>query len=347
MPKIELVFLKEKTAKRRKCFWISQKLEDAIKDRLAKKEQTIIYLNRRGYSFFVQCKQCGFIFQCPNCSVSLTLHSSFNEGSFLRCHYCDFRKPLPENCSECKANKKEFLTKGIGTQQAVELIQELFPQAKIARADLDSTVKKKLWQQTLQDFKKGEIDILVGTQTITKGYHFPKVTLVGILWADLNLHLPFFNSAETTLQKIIQVAGRAGRQSNDSLVVVQAIHDHYIFNFLNEQNYLDFCKEEMEFREQTKYPPFGRLIQVEFKGSDAKLLEKESMEFTDLLKKINEGLKLEIQILGPSRPVVYKVKRTEVRQIFLKTDSFAKISLLFKNVNFDDFKSSMYIVPTP
>jgi primosomal protein N' (replication factor Y) (superfamily II helicase) len=345
-PKIELVFLNEKTAKRRRSFWISDQLEKAIKERLLKKEQAIIYINRRGYSFFVQCKSCGFIFECKNCSVSMTLHNDSNQD-LLRCHYCDYQKLLPESCPQCKAASKEFLTKGIGTQQVVQLLQNIFPDAKIERADLDSTVKKKQWQKTLEGFKNGEIDILVGTQTITKGYHFPKVTLVGILWADLNLHFPIFNSAETTLQKIIQVAGRAGRQSQNSLVIVQTMQDHYIFNYLNEQNYLDFCTQEMEFREQTKYPPFGRLIQIELKNSDVKALEKDSVNIVNFLRQINEAQNLGIQILGPSKPVIHKIKRTEARQIFLKTDSFAKAHELLQNIDFGKFKSSIFIVPTP
>jgi len=207
LPTIKTVLLKEDKNKR-KQFWISNELKQAITDRLAKKEQTIIFLNRRGYSFFVQCRACNFIPECPSCSVSLTLHNT----NTLNCHYCEYSIPLPEKCITCKKDK--FLKKGVGTQQIVSILEEMFINAKIARADLDTTTQKKQWQQIMIDFGNGDINILVGTQTITKGYHFPHVTLVGIIWADLNLHFPIFNAAETTLQQIIQVAGRAGRQSD-------------------------------------------------------------------------------------------------------------------------------------
>ncbi len=345
-PKIQLVFLNDREKKRRKSFWISKELENAIREKLYKKEQVIIYLNRRGYSFFVQCKKCGFIFQCPNCSVSLTLHKTDQNLQILRCHYCDYHRVMADFCPECKASSKELLKKGIGTQQAVSILQNIFPQAKIERADLDSTSKKRTWQKTVERFEKGEIDILVGTQTITKGYHFPKVTLVGILWADLNLHFPVFNAAETALQKIIQVAGRAGRQSDSSKVIVQAMQDHYIFNHLNEKDYLKFCEKEMEFRQATSYPPFGRLVQIELKNTDAQVLEKEAEILCDKLHKINKTQNLGIKILGPSRPIVYRVQKTEFQHIFLKTNSFLKVYKLLEVLDFNSLESSVFIVPT-
>jgi len=180
-PKIKIVKLNDPTKKRKSNFWITGELETAIKTTLLKKEQVIIYLNRRGYSFFVQCKKCGFIFECPNCSVSLTLHNKGTNQQILRCHYCDYKQNFLNSCTECKAPGKDLLKKGVGTQQVVTILKNLFPLAKIERADLDSTSKKRAWQETVEKFEKGEIDILVGTQTITKGYHFPKVTLVGIL----------------------------------------------------------------------------------------------------------------------------------------------------------------------
>jgi len=243
-PKIRTVFLN--TKKFRKNFWISKELEDAIREKIASKEQVIIFLNRRGFSFFVQCKNCSFIFQCQNCSVSLTLH----KDKRLTCHYCQYAIFQPERCPECKKHEKQFIKKGIGTQQVVTIIEELFPAAKIARADLDTTIRKKLWSQTIHDFEQGNIDILVGTQTITKGFHFPNVTLVGILWADLNLHFPIFNATETTLQQLIQVAGRAGRQHNESEVIVQTMSNHPVFNYLNETDYLKFYSSEIEKKEK-------------------------------------------------------------------------------------------------
>ena len=192
-PEVKKVLLTEQD-RRRKYFWVSKELEQAVAQTLARKEQVIIYINRRGFSFFVQCKLCGFIFQCPHCSVSLTLHMTTRPGqekkSQLCCHYCEYKLPSPKSCISCKAGSAHLLKKGIGTQQVVEIFQELFSYARIARADLDSTSKKKTWHKTVEQFEQGELDILIGTKSVTKGYHFPQVTLVGILWADLNLHFP-------------------------------------------------------------------------------------------------------------------------------------------------------------
>jgi len=349
-PKITQVSLNFKNQKRRKNFWVSNELQDAIKQRLEKKEQIIIYINRRGFSFFVQCKRCGFIFQCPNCSVSLTLHTKktpqnkiYNE---LMCHYCDYKIIYPTHCPECKTEEKNLLKKGIGTQQAVKILNELFPQAKIERADLDTTSKKRLWQNTVEAFEKGEIDILVGTQAITKGYHFPNVTLVGILWADLNLHFPVFNATETTLQKLIQVAGRTGRGEKESTVIVQTMQDHEIFNFLDEKKYLQFCDGELQIRNSINYPPFVRLIQVELKNTDSNKLDIDAEKLVSLLHETNKKQNLNLQVLGPSRPIVYKIQKTESRQIFIKSKTFKQINLLFKEINIENFDSSIFIVPT-
>src|SRR5690606_24005183 len=161
--------------------------------------------------------------------------------------------------------------------------EKIFPQARIGRADLDTTVNKKKWTQTLADFEAGALDILVGTQTITKGYHFPRVTLVGILWADSNVNIPMYNAAEVTLQQLIQVAGRAGRQSKDSRVIVQTLIDHPLFSYLNEQNYRDFYEYEIEKRALVGYPPCTRLAEIELKHTDEAATIKESEQFCHAL----------------------------------------------------------------
>ncbi|MBV8661172.1 MAG: primosomal protein N', partial [Candidatus Dependentiae bacterium] len=266
-PSVEVVALSDK--KERKNFWISAELYSAIAQQLLKKEQTIIFINRRGFSFFVQCVACSFIFSCSNCSVSLTLH----EDGRLICHYCNFTLMTHEICPDCKG--KDFLRKGIGTQQVVTILQKLFPRAVIQRADLDTTSKKKAWQQTVQDFYDKKIDILVGTQSITKGYHFPHVTLVGILWADVNLHFPIYNAAETTLQQLIQVAGRAGRQSSNSKVIVQTMTPHAVFNFICEIDYLKFYTSEIAKRQEVGYPPTKHIAEIEIRCEDQRIVEKD------------------------------------------------------------------------
>jgi len=381
-PKLQKVILTDQRHYHRRFFWISKQLEDALKQCLARKEQAIIYLNRRGFSFFVQCKTCGFIFQCPSCSVSLTLHMTVptdNHGSrrrplpfvvrseqsehlesmngggassprtdcsmqFLRCHYCDYQRQLPPACPTCNAGPKELLKKGIGTQQIVQMLQELFPQARIARADLDTTSKKRTWHETVESFERGDIDILIGTQTITKGYHFPKVTLIGIIWADINLHYPAYNASEIALQQIIQVAGRAGRCNDQSSVVVQMMHNHPIFNYCDEQKYLTFCEQELEMRNEVGYPPFMRLVCIELKHQQASIVQSDAQHLFNHLDEQNKTLNLGITLLGPSLPVVYKIQNAEMRHIFLKTPSYAHIHALLKNLDHNAYTSNVFIV---
>ena len=331
---------------RRRNFWITKKLEMAIADRLEKKEQSIIFLNRRGYSFFVQCKKCGFTFECPNCSVSLTVHRTQGPAS-LHCHYCNYTQPEPKQCPECCAPEKEFLKRGIGTQQIVSILQQLFPEAHIARADLDTTKKKQLWHETVEQFEKQEIDILVGTQTITKGYHFPHVTLVGIIWADLDLHFPVFNANETCIQQLIQVAGRAGRDSKASTVIVQTMQEHPLFDYLNEQDYLTFCQTEHAFRQETLYPPCARLVQIELKNTNPVEIEQDAQTLYAQLQHLNTQKNLALTLLGPARPTIYRVQKTEMRHIFLKASTFGPIFHALKSIDFDQYKSSIFIVPTP
>lgn len=353
-PEVQKVILTEPTARRRNVFWISRELEQAVRECLARKEQAIIYLNRRGYSFFVQCKSCGYIFECPHCSVSLTLHVLNNRRikkqentepvSLLRCHYCDYNKPLPPTCTGCKADEKQFLKKGIGTQQLVQIFKDVFPGAIIERADLDSTSKKRSWQNTVELFEQGKIDILIGTQTITKGYNFPSVTLVGILWADLNLHFPVYSASETTLQQIIQVAGRAGRYRPQSKVIVQVMHDHPVFNFINEERYLDFCKEELEIRKEIGYPPFGRIVYVELKSKYADSIQHDAERMCEQLQRLNETKNLQVTILGPSFPVVYKIQNYEMRHIVLRSANFAPIHQLLSMLDTTQVSSEVYFI---
>lgn len=337
-PTIRKVLLTER-GKRRKNFWLSKELEEAIRQTLARKEQVIMYINRRGHSFFVQCKLCGFIFHCPHCSVSLTYHIK-NSTEQLLCHYCDYSTGLVSRCPDCKSDK-EFMKKGIGTQQGVSLLESVFPTARIARADLDSTSKKKGWRQTVEAFERGDIDILVGTQTITKGYHFPNVTLVGILWADLNLHFPMYDATEVTLQQLIQVAGRAGRQRPGSQVVVQALQDHYAFDFIDETTYLDFCKQELEVRMLAGYPPVARLACIEMRSADADLIEREIQVLYQELLATVQGQEVDVEIKRPSMPAVYRVNKVEVRHIMLKAKRFADLGRVCDSIQENRYKSEI------
>lgn len=284
LPNLQIVELAK--SRKRPNFWISYELQEAIKDRLLKKEQIIIFINRRGYSFFVQCKNCGFVVQCKNCSISLTLH----ENDILKCHYCGNCEKLSDSCKNCKSSDNPFIKKGVGTQQAVSILKSIFPNASIERADMDATIKKEKWKQTIKNFEDGKIDILVGTQTLTKGYHFPNVTLVGVLWADLNLSFPSYNSSENCLQQLIQVAGRAGRGTKDSLVIVQIMNQIKLYEFLDEINYLKFYKHELKNRKLIGYPPYIRFAEIEIKNSNEEILQKDSdFIFEHLIEKISKS----------------------------------------------------------
>ncbi|HBY05839.1 MAG: Primosome assembly protein PriA [candidate division TM6 bacterium GW2011_GWE2_42_60] len=343
-PKVEHILLKNDD--KRASFWLSKELEKAIENRLEKREQSIIFLNRRGFSFFIQCADCGHIFQCHSCSVSLTLHFSQTQEASLRCHYCGHQEPEPQKCPQCGPRSK-LLKKGIGTQQVVSLLQKRFPHARIARADMDTTVDRKEWESTLTQFTQREIDIMVGTQTITKGYHFPHVTLVGILWGDINLSIPFFNAAEVALQQLIQVAGRAGRQSAESLVIVQTLTKHPIFTFINEQDYLSFCEYEKNFREKLNYPPFVRFAEIELRNTDEAVLMRDAQACSLLLRNLIAQEINSLVILGPAEPPVYKVKNIFIRKIYLKSSSFALIHKAYQELKKQKLDSNMFYTPNP
>lgn len=339
-PRIEKAFLTERDQRRN--FWVSKKLERALQKILAQKEQAIIFLNRRGFSFFVQCKACSFVFGCTNCSVSLTLH----EGDILSCHYCGKDERLAERCPSC-ADNTQFLKKGIGTQQLVAILKKLFPQARIERADLDTTVKKESWQETVVAFERGDIDILVGTQSITKGFHFPKVTLVGIIWADLSMNMPFFNASEATLQQLIQVAGRAGRQRNDSVVIVQAMADHDLLQYVQEKEYAHFFEYELLNRKELGYPPYKRLVEIELKHHQEAVVDREAHLFVQALYRY-KGADDAYTILGPAKPPVFRIKNIETRKIYIKHSSIKKIiDLYLLVIGKNKFTSSVFFTPSP
>lgn len=344
MPKVERVSLT--TREKRTCFWITNRLAALIEDRLRKQEQAILYINRRGYSFFIQCKNCAHIMQCPDCSVSLTLHQDEEQGGSLRCHYCAYHEIVPARCVSCNAPGSELLKKGIGTQLIVETLKKMFPAARVARADMDTTSQKKNWHKTVEAMQQGELDILVGTQSITKGYHFPKVTLVGVIWADLSLSIPLFNTAETTLQQLIQVAGRAGRASHESTVVVQYMHEHPIFGMLNEIDYEKFYEAELEARKAAWYPPWSRFVQLELKHQDAEILDADANFMVEHLYALAEQWGLKVQILGPAKPMVYKIKNIETRHICLKSAAFSEIYKLLDEVFKKAYESSISVMPT-
>ncbi len=335
-PKVDIVTLPED--EKRPSFWISSLLQKAIEERLQNKEQVIIYINRRGYSFFIQCKDCSYIINCPACSVSLTLH----ENTLLRCHYCPYEQQAPANCPQCKASEKSLLKKGVGTQQLVSILQKLFPEARTARADLDTTVNKKRWQDTLHKMLNQEIDILVGTQTITKGYHFPRVTLVGVIWADIQLSIPSYKAVEQTLQQLIQVSGRAGRESSNGRVIIQTMMNYPFYDFIDEVNYPKLYEYEAEHRSIVMYPPWIRFAELEIRNEDDALLNKEAHLIAQEIISLSQN---NVIVLGPTLPPVHKINHMHIRKIYLKSSSLRTIRGIYDVICSKKWKSSIYFNP--
>jgi len=251
----------------------SEQLKEAITQRLERGEQTILFLNRRGYSTALECTQCGYVANCPNCSLSLTYHRPEQK---LRCHLCGHLEPVPTVCPNEKCRNPQIRYTGLGTQKVEEVLGKLFPQARVRRMDADVMKRKEDYRKVLGDFRAGKIDILLGTQMIAKGLHFPNVTLVGIIFADMALHQPDFRAGERTFQLLTQVSGRAGRGDVEGEVFVQAFTPfHPAIQYARRHDFVGFYEQEMEFREQLKYPPVARVALLTLKGRN-----EEKVKFT-------------------------------------------------------------------
>lgn len=286
-------------------------LLEAIQDRLAKKEQVVLMLNRRGYSSFVMCRECGTVDTCPNCDISLTLHM---DTKTMNCHYCGFSKDIPQVCPNCKSHSIRYY--GTGTQKAYDELTELFPQARILRMDVDTTRKKGSHQTLLEQFGKGEADILLGTQMIAKGLDFPNVTLVGVLNADTALNLPDFRSSERTFQLLTQVAGRAGRAEKAGQVLIQSYNpQHYAIRFAKDQDYEGFYAYEMGIRRQLGYPPYYFTIGITLSHKKEEEVVKRAYEVMNILR---SGLSETSNILGPTPKPIARTHNLYHYQILIK-----------------------------
>ena len=286
-------------------------LLDAIQDRLAKKEQVVLMLNRRGYSSFVMCRECGTVDTCPNCDISLTLHM---DTKTMNCHYCGFSKDIPHVCPNCKSSSIRYY--GTGTQKAYDELAELFPQARILRMDVDTTRKKGSHQALLDQFGRGEADILLGTQMIAKGLDFPNVTLVGVLNADTALNLPDFRSSERTFQLLTQVAGRAGRAEKAGQVLIQSYNpQHYAIRFAKDQDYEGFYTYEMGIRRQLGYPPYYFTIGITLSHKKEEEVVKRAYEVMNILR---SGLSENSNILGPTPKPIARTHNLYHYQILIK-----------------------------
>lgn len=277
----------------------SIKLQELLSDRLAKGQQTMLFLNRRGYAGFISCRECGEVIKCPHCDVSLSEH----KGGKLVCHYCGYETPNVKQCPSC--GSKYVSGFRAGTQQIEEKLKEMYPQARVLRMDADTTKKKDSYEEILSSFANGEADILVGTQMIVKGHDFPNVTLVGILAADMSLSVGDYRAGERTFQLLTQAAGRAGRGDKPGEVVIQTYQpEHYSVVHAAGQDYESFYEEEIVYRELSGYPPAGHMMAVQILAE----IESSGQMLAEDLKKMAQGLGKKAQIIGPAPAFVGKIK---------------------------------------
>jgi primosomal protein N' (replication factor Y) len=282
----------------------SESLDAAIVATLARKEQAILLLNRRGYAAFLQCPDCGEVWQCPHCSISLTVHQA---PPGLRCHYCGHEEPLPLTCRTC-ANPVQQM-RGVGTQQLERMLADRYPQARIARMDLDTTSTKWSHQRILESVEAGEIDLLIGTQMIAKGLDFPNVTLVGVVDADTGLYLPDFRSAERTFQLLAQVAGRAGRGPKGGRVLVQTRHPtHHALVWAREHDTEGFLRQERRDREEVPYPPATSLVNLLLTGPHEREVGQRAAAVADWCSALVARYGLPVGVLGPAPCPLVRIK---------------------------------------
>jgi primosomal protein N' (replication factor Y) len=298
--------------------YISNTLFKAVARRLKEKEQVILFLNRRGYAPFVSCENCGFTFKCRNCDITLTYHR--NEKR-LRCHYCGYTEELRDTCSECGDERISYA--GFGTEKVEKVLNDYFPGAVVVRMDADSVKRRSSISQILSAFAKKQIDILVGTQMVTKGLHFPDVTLVGVLNADIPLNFPDFRAAERTFNLITQVSGRAGRSAKGGEVVIQTYNPaHYAIQTAKNQDYGEFFVREMRYRENLVYPPFCRIVRLVFRGPDSKQLFEQAYKAVSF---IQEKTKDYIALLGPAYCPLSRIKNNYRVHVIVKLTKMAEM----------------------
>lgn len=305
---------------------LSDPLRNALQSTLREEMQAILFLNRRGFSPCVICKSCGHVFKCINCDVSLTYHQSQES---LRCHHCDYSIRMPESCPEC--GHQGISRKGTGTEKLAEHIRELFPRATIARLDRDTSGGKRL-QKTIKAFRRGDIDILVGTQMVTKGHDFPSVVTVGVVMADLSLNFPDFRSSERTFQLLTQVAGRAGRGEDPGHVYTQTYNpQHFSLTTAREHDYDEFAQRELQLREELGYPPHGHLIALKFEAKSEGRCMQAARDYASSARRVlrqDPELSKYVFMLGPAMAPLARLKGKSRWQILLKSRSRTRLRKL-------------------
>lgn len=310
LPVVQVIDMREELHHGNRSMF-STTLSNAIQERLDRKEQMVLFLNRRGYSSFVLCRDCGTVIQCKNCDISMTYHRSTET---LKCHYCGYEEPVPTECPECHSEHIRFF--GTGTQKIEAEIHKVFPEARVLRMDVDTTRQKGAHERILDDFGAEKADILLGTQMIAKGLDFPKITLVGVLSADTSLNLPDFRAAERTFQLLTQVSGRAGRHELSGEVIIQTYTpEHYAIQLSKEQHYEPFYDQEMMMRHKFAYPPFFYVVLIQVSHEDAMIAAEYAGKVMDWLK-----LKLSPQVglIGPTAASISRIQNRYRYQCLIK-----------------------------
>lgn len=311
----------------------SRELFIAIQERLKRKEQIILFLNRRGFSTFVSCRSCGYVFKCDECDISMTYH----KNGLLICHYCGKTKREPRECPKCHSKYVKFF--GAGTQRVEEEVKKYFNNVQILRMDVDTTRDKHSYERIYNTFKNGEADILIGTQMVSKGLDFKNVTLVGILAADMSINIPDYRAAERTFQIITQVAGRAGRGDKQGEVLIQTYTpQHYSLQYAVNYDYEGFYEKEFTVRAMMKYPPFGKLLLINGTSKKEELLKNFMHKITMMIKPLVESC-LDIEILGPIPCMISKVKENYRWQIVIKGEFDSYFSKNIKEILYDENKN--------
>ena len=330
LPNVQIVDLRQELANGNRTM-ISFKLHKLIEENLKNKKQTILFLNRRGFSTFIMCRDCGYVAKCKNCNISLTYHKK--EGK-LKCHYCGYEEPLITICPNCGSKKIRHF--GSGTQKIELEINKMFPKASTIRMDIDTVTKKNSHEEILRKFNEEKIDILIGTQMIVKGHHFPDVTLVGVVSADGSLNIDDYRASERTFDLLVQVAGRAGREHLPGNVIIQTYNpDNYSVQYAKKQNYEEFYNVEIKLRKQLRYPPFCDIIMFGISGEQEKIVFKTANElFTNLDKKIKEE-NIFANLLKPLPAPIDRIKNRFRWRIIMKTNISDKLIEIINECLYD------------
>ena len=293
---------------------ISKRLQEEIQKNIENKQQTILFLNRRGYSTFIMCRDCGYTIKCKNCNITMTYHLKQNK---LKCHYCGYEEEVVTICPECHSDKIRYF--GTGTQKLEQEINKIFPGASTIRMDIDTVTKKNSHEEILNKFKNENIDILIGTQMVVKGHHFPKVSLVGVIAADSSLNIEDFRANERTFQILTQVAGRAGREELEGRVIIQTYNpDNIAVELAQKQDYKAFYESEIGIRKQLKYPPFCDIIVIGLSGEKEQEVIKEAKKIHKYLKERIITKKIGVLLYSPVPAPIDKIKNKYRYRMIIK-----------------------------